>query len=844
MVLYCARDAPYNQYYFLSTRPTGERTRIMTVELQVTPAQIQAVADTVQVHKFGGSSLADAYCYRRVARIVTEYAGASDLVVVSAAGDTTNRILAIIDAQADDLGVAEVLLKQLQKYQQGLITELLNGDLQAQLLALSNQDFARWWGWLQGDEIITHRPELLSYGELWSARLLAALLKQQGIKADYIDARDFLIADDAPEPHIRVEVSRIGLLNRIAPHPGVRFIVTGFICSDPTGRSLILGRNGSDYSATLVGSLIDSKQVTIWKDVAGVYSADPRKVERVVSLPLLDWHEAEELARLGSPVLHPRTFQPVNRKRMVIAVRSSLKVENQQTRIGQYDDTEPKGKVLTSLTDVVLFRVNLSNAKLIQQFEELELVPLISWNEISQHHAYYAYHQNHLDYIERWLEHVDEADEVVQMQGYSMIALVGNRIQETTQYQTFKTELSAQNLRRLAFSPDNNAVIAILEQKLENRLLNRLHSQLFNYRRSLGVLVVGRGNIGSAWLALYRRLQERINEQMDVRILGILNSTRMWLDYHGLELDDWESSFDKFARPYELSQLIPELANAGCDELVMLDLTDSTEVAQLYPSFFANGVHIISANKRAGASRESQYNEIRTIQREYEREWYYNTTVGAGLPLNYTINDLINSGDTIRSISGIFSGTMSWLFENFNTEVKFSDLVREAKHRGLTEPDPRADLTGQDIIRKLLILAREIGLKLDWQDIQVDSLLPEQLHGISYEEFMQRLPELDAPMQELYRTAQQQGKVPRVLASFAVQPDDSVEARVGIEFIPAGDMLANLIPGENIFVIYTDWYHEMPLVISGPGAGKEVTAGGVQSDLNQLLSHLSNRHQG
>ena len=213
MVLYCARDAPYNQYYFLSTRPTGERTRIMTVELQVTPAQIQAVADTVQVHKFGGSSLADAYCYRRVARIVTEYAGASDLVVVSAAGDTTNRILAIIDAQADDLGVAEVLLKQLQKYQQGLITELLNGDLQAQLLALSNQDFARWWGWLQGDEIITHRPELLSYGELWSARLLAALLKQQGIKADYIDARDVLIADDAPEPNIRVEVSRIGALS-------------------------------------------------------------------------------------------------------------------------------------------------------------------------------------------------------------------------------------------------------------------------------------------------------------------------------------------------------------------------------------------------------------------------------------------------------------------------------------------------------------------------------------------------------------------------------------------------------------------------------------------------------
>lgn len=468
----------------------------MTVEVQVTPEQIQAVADTVQVHKFGGSSLADAYCYRRVARIVTEYAGASDLVVVSAAGDTTNRILAIIDAKADDLGVAEVLLKQLEKYQQGLILDLLNGDVQQRVLEQSQHDFARWYRWLNGDEAISRRPELLSYGELWSARLLAALLEQQGVTADYIDARTFLVADDAPEPHIRVEVSRAGLLNRIAPHPGTRFIVTGFICADPEGNSLILGRNGSDYSATLVGSLIDSKQVTIWKDVAGVYSADPRKVERVVSLPTIDWQEAEELARLGSPILHPRTFQPVNRERMVIAVRSSLKVENQQTRIGQYEDTDPKGKVLTSLTDVVLFRVDLSDAKLVQQFEDLELVPLISWNEIAQHHAYYAYHQNHLDYLERWLQEVDKADHVVQMQGYSMIALVGNRIQETAQYGTFKAELSAQNLRRLAFSSDSNAVIAILEQKLDNRLLNRLHSQLFNYRRSLGVLVVGRGNIG------------------------------------------------------------------------------------------------------------------------------------------------------------------------------------------------------------------------------------------------------------------------------------------------------------------------------------------------------------
>ncbi|HAE90952.1 MAG TPA: bifunctional aspartate kinase/homoserine dehydrogenase II, partial [Idiomarina sp.] len=313
--------------------------------------QIRTVADNVQVHKFGGSSLADAFCYRRVARIVTEYAGASDVVVVSAAGDTTNRILAIIKAQKESGDTADILLDQLERFQQGLIHELLGSEFAAPILEQSTVDFQRFRDFVAGKEIIEHEAELLSYGELWSARLLAALLRKQGTKADHIDARDFLKAEDAPEPVIQELESRHNLLNRVAPFPGTRFIVTGFIARGLNGESLTLGRNGSDYSATLVGSLLNSKQVTIWKDVAGVYSADPRKIERVVSLSTLDWSEAEELARLGSPVLHPRTFQPVDRDRMVISVRSSLKVENQQTRIGNFEHTEPKGKVFTSLSE-------------------------------------------------------------------------------------------------------------------------------------------------------------------------------------------------------------------------------------------------------------------------------------------------------------------------------------------------------------------------------------------------------------------------------------------------------------------------------------------------------------
>lgn len=805
----------------------------------LTEEQIQATADNVQVHKFGGSSLADAFCYRRVARIVTEYAGASDLIVVSAAGDTTNRLLAIIAASKKAGDTASILLEQLQRFQLGLITELLGQAHDQRLTQLIIQDCERIQAVILGKEQVLQDAELLSYGELWSARLLAALLRKQGTRAEPIDARDFLSAEDAPEPIIQVQSSRQALLQRVAPHPGTRFIVTGFIARGINGESLTLGRNGSDYSATLVGSLLDVKQVTIWKDVAGVYSADPRKIERVVSLPSLDWAEAEELARLGSPVLHPRTFQPVNRQRMVISVRSSLKVENQQTRIGQFEQTEPRGKVFTSLSEVVLFKVELTDKQLVDQLNELDLAPLFAWTEPEQHQQYLVFHQNHLDYIDRWLTQIDHNNAITQLRGYSMIALVGNRIQETDQYTTFKLQLGEQSVRRFGLGEQGNSAIAILEQQLDSRLLNRLHSQLFNYRRSLGVLVLGRGNIGSAWLELFKQQRDRINQMMDVRVIGIANSKRLWLDYSGVELASWAADFDRLARPYVLTELLRELPNAPYDELVVIDLTDAKAIAQLYPSLFANGLHIISANKRAGSADEALYREIRTIQQEYKREWLYNTTVGAGLPLNYAINDLRSQGDEIRSISGIFSGTMSWLFENFTAGTQFSELVAEAKSRGYTEPDPREDLSCQDLVRKLLILAREIGLKLDWQDIQVNSLVPEHLRDISSKLFMERLAELDEPMNAMLHEAEQEGKVPRLLASFSVTEERRVNAKIGIEYIPAGDMLANLIPGENIFVIYTDWYAEMPLVISGPGAGKQVTAGGVQSDLNQLLAKLS-----
>lgn len=797
----------------------------------------QPVSD-IQVHKFGGSSLADAFCFRRVARIVTEYAGASDAVVVSAAGDTTNRLLAVYhQQQAGHTAQANRQLTELSAFQQGLVQELLPESARAVVSEALATDLTQLAHWLSQPETLTEAA-ICAYGEVWSSRLLAALLNHQGQRTVALDSREFLTAAAAAEPVIELAESQQRLHLQMQPYPGHRFIITGFICAEAgTGDTLLLGRNGSDYSATLIGQLLDSRQVTIWKDVAGVYSADPRLVSKVTSLPALDWAEATELARLGSPVLHPRTFQPVDRAETVISVRSSLKPGHQQTRIGQYPETVGRAKVLTTSSDIRLFQLAAEAHQLHEQLLGEGPSPLVHWLQ-EDGSTLLAYHPNHLEHVRQQVARHDA--ELVELGDHSLLALVGARVHESQQYLQFRRTLQGEPLLHLSVSPGKCSAVAILQGSVDEHFFNRLHSQLFNDRRRIGLVLLGPGNIGQAWLDLFQHQQNRLNEHAEVRLLGIANSTRLWYDPAGLDLLHWPSDFAREAREYRLSQLLQELPRAPWDDIAILDLTASETLAGQYPSLLANGCHLISANKFGNAASEALYQEIRTIQHEYNRQWLYNTTVGAGMPLNYAIQDLLRSGDRIQSVSGIFSGTLSWLFEQYaGDQVPFSQLVNEALEAGYTEPDPREDLGCQDLARKLLILSRELGVELKPEHLKVTSLVPETLRDISRQEFIQRLAELDQPLLELWQQARQRGELPRVIARLDAPRDQPATASVQLEFVPEHSMLGNLIPGENIFVITSDWYQQMPLVISGPAAGREVIAGGVQSDVHELLRTLA-----
>lgn len=801
------------------------------------------------VHKFGGSSLADPVCYRRVASILEQQAeqqgGGRELVVVSAAGKTTNRLIQLVElAEAGDEAAGEAI-SALQAYQQSLIDGLLEGELHLELSQQLADDMQLIAKTLEGQFDRFERNGLLAFGEVWSARLLAALLTSRGDKAIWLDARSFLRAEDGALVKVDTALSSELLKARLAEHAG-RIVVTGFIAADMEGRSLLLGRNGSDYSASLLALLADGESTTIWSDVAGVYSADPRRVKEARLLERLSLAEANELARLGSSVLHSRTLQPVADSRQRLTLRCSYNPDEGCTHILRRAPRSGGARIVSSVDQIALI--------------ELKVLPQTDFEQtVAAIEAYLARHRLNPLTLQRQpdrrilrlaytLEVAQGAFELlrdfqlqgsftalIQREGYSLVALVGAGVTDNAeQCHRFYQLLADQPLEFVQVAKDGLSLVAVLRQVVLEPLLIALHSALFSRPNRVGLVVFGKGNIGGHWLNLYAREKARLEHELNLALTlyGVFSSEGGLLDEEGLDPLKVQDNFNP--KPLIWPELLAQLEQHGFDTLIALDMTASETVSRYYPDFAQLGIHIIAANKFAGAADSEFYQRIKQTCRDHQVQWHYNATVGAGLPIQSSIQMLRQSGDRIQGVSGIFSGTLSWLFQQYDGSRPFSELVDEAWQHGLTEPDPREDLSGQDVRRKLLILAREAGFELDSADIELENLVPVSLRKVSADQFMDRLKELDDPIQTAFEGARRVGKVLRYVARF----EHDGKARVGLEALEPHHPFANLLPCDNIFAIESDSYRTNPLVIQGPGAGREVTAAAIQYDLWQICASL------
>ncbi|GAA0551057.1 bifunctional aspartate kinase/homoserine dehydrogenase II [Rheinheimera aquimaris] len=780
----------------------------------------QTQLNTTQVHKFGGSSLASAARFSAVADIIQQQDPQHQLwVVVSAPGDTTDTLLHII-ACADDTVSRDQALTALQKQLQQLITAALPA-------ADATEVSVKLKHWLaEVPDALTQKRfnDVLAIGELVSTTLLSAILRQRQLSATALDARDFLRLK-RHQPDLTQSTALLSTLTL----PGHIHVVTGYIARDEKGRSITLGRNGSDYSATLVGALVNATEVTIWTDVKAIYSADPRKVVAAIPYQQVSWHQACQLAQLGNPVLHARTLAPLSGTQTALRVRSSYEPQLPGCRVVQ--QVAGRQSFITELNDVTLLTLH-SDIALSAERLALELQqPVISLPQQGDNLCWLL----PTACAEQALACLADADihAVWDTQRYCALAW----LKGADPVLPAQADSVLQPHAVLHRYENEQQVIWLLARPLSSDVLQQVHQQLIPHTPSLRVVVAGTGNVGTEFLSMLMVQQKRLSTKVQLQLAGVLNS-RQALLADNLDISQWQlllAQSDSCC-PQQLSAYLTALP----EPKVLVDITPSQAFARLYPDFIAAGCDIISANKQGVTLPETEYLQIKRAGQFHNKQWLTNTTCGAGIPVQRTLQELISAGDNITEVSGIFSGTLSWLLCQFDGSKPFSDFVLDARQAGLTEPDPRDDLSGKDVQRKLLVLARELGISLELDDIRLQPLLPVGLENGSWQDFWARRSLLDAELAQLLTQAKAGGKVLRYVACLSIR-NGSVRADVSLQQVSAGHALAAIAPCDNVFVIRSDWYNDNPLVLKGPGAGKVVTAGGLHTDLAVLVNQLTGK---
>jgi aspartokinase/homoserine dehydrogenase 1 len=821
---------------------------------------------TWTVHKFGGTSVADASCIRRVAGIIGGQRPGNLAVVVSAMKGVTDDLLGLVDKAAKRQPV-EPTLNALRARHEKANVELLGAAGAKPIMAELDQDLADIESILKALALVRaasnrSRDLVSGYGEIWSARQIAAFFKKElnGRDVLFLNARDVLVIEHTEMgPVTNWELSRPKLTAAIpSGFQGVA-VITGFVASDKDGLPTTLGRNGSDYSASIFGALLDADEVHIWTDVDGVMSGDPRQVPEAKIIDEMSYSEAMELAYFGAKVIHPQTMAPAVGRGIPLWIRNTFNAAHPGTKISASSSSRAAAvKGISGIDKVAL--VNLEGAGMIgvpgtadRLFGALRdagvSVMLISQGS-SEHSICFAVREETAEQVRTVVERafaVELSEGQVQRVGVTkscaIIAVVGDDMagMPGSAGRFFGTLGNAGiNVRAIAQGASERNISAVIDAKDMTRAIRAVHSSFYLSAKTVSIGVLGPGLVGGTLLDQLARAAPALRTKfnLDLRVRAIGSSKRMLLDEQRLDLRKWRELFEKGAA-MDHDKLVAHIQADYLPHAVLIDCTANQAVADRYAEWLQRGIHVITPNKRAHSGPIAYYDDLKRLSHGARAHFLYEATVGAGLPVIQTLKDLVQTGDEIRSISGIFSGTLAYLFNLFDGTRPFSDIVREAKAKGYTEPDPRDDLSGTDVARKAVILAREAGLTLELADIAVESLVPAALKDASVDEFLQRLPDFDAPMAERVAGAKRAGQVLRYVASIDVKAG---KAKVGLESFAPKHPFANISLTDNIVQFETGRYCDNPLIIRGPGAGPAVTAGGIFADLLRLCSMLSGNH--
>ena len=809
----------------------------------------------MQVLKFGGSSVASAKNINSVISIIKNAVSNDDriVVVLSAFGGITDALLEAVNlASKADTFYNEKLALIVQRHLTA-VKDLIPLDKQSGVLSMVKkrcneiEDICR--GVFLLKELTAHtKDSITSYGELLSTQIFSAKLNSLQINNTWKDSRELIITNsEFGRATVDFAITNKNISDFFSSGDSVLCIIPGFIGSDKNGNTTTLGRGGSDYTASIFGAALHASAVEIWTDVSGMMTADPVLVSNAKVIPDISYQEAMELSHFGAKVIYPSTIQPVISGSIPVWIKNTFSPGDAGTKIQngiQGNGNSIRG--ISSINNLVLLSLEGSgmpgipgfSKRLFEALSNERINVILITQSSSEYSICVAIEEA---YSDRAKEVIDEAfayeietkkvEKLIVEKSLAIVALVGDNMKNhpgISGKMFGALGRNGVNVRAIAQGSSERNISAVISIRDVKKAINVLHEEFFETTyKQVNLFISGTGNVGGKLLAQLQEQQHYLQEnlRLQVRVAGIANSRKMLFNDKGVDLQNWKELLQG-GDAMNMDEFIEIIQNKNLRNAVFIDVTANDEIAKAYHRFLKKSISVVACNKVACSSSYEYYKKLKDLAREFNALFLFETNVGAGLPVIGTLNNLIRSGDKINRIEAVLSGTLNFVFNNYTGEKSFAKVVRQAQDEGYTEPDPRLDLSGVDVMRKIMILARETGEKLEMSDIGNNSFMPEDCMQGDVENFYNEMEKREAHFAGLVKEAGDAGKQLKFVAKY-----ENGKASVGLQHIGPQHDFYHLYGKDNAVLFYTNRYVEQPLVIKGAGAGAEVTASGVFADI-------------
>lgn len=808
----------------------------------------------MQVLKFGGSSVANAQNIKQVIAIVQQKVQAdTTLVVVSALGGITDLLL---QCSADAAGGNEAYKEHLQEIESRhlqAVRELVPITSQSSVLSFVKTQCNEMEDICNGIFLLREltartKDRMASYGELLSSRIIAAAMQSENLPAHWADSSRLIITNaQFGNAVVNFPASNVNVCSYVQDHPSALYVAPGFIAGNEEGIPTTLGRGGSDYSAAIYAAALKASVLEIWTDVSGMMTADPRLVRHAKIIDNISYQEAMELSHFGAKVIYPPTIQPVMDKGIPVWIKNTFAPEDKGTLI-QDRTTASESSVtgISSISNIALISLEGSgmigipgfSKRLFEALAVQKINVIIITQSSSEHSICVGIDEKNVALAKQVVDDtfsyeisLKQLEPLKTETALAVIALVGDRMKNHTGISgKFFSALGKNgvNIRAISQGSSERNITAVILAKDVRKAINVTHEVFFEKAiKEVNLFIAGVGNVGSRLIAQIQQQQQYLQQQLNVKIklAGMANSKKIYIDEAGIDTANWQSFLDDGLNG-NIHDFVDKCIQLNLRNTVFVDVTANEIVANVYERLLRKTIAVVACNKIACSSALSYYKRLKETSKEFNAKFLFETNVGASLPIIGTLNDLLLSGDKIIEMQAVLSGTLNFVFNNYDGTRSFAAVVRQAQDEGYTEPDPRLDLSGKDVMRKIMILAREAGHSLEMEDISNNNFMPDECMQGTVDDFYASMEKHEAHFRKILDAANAQNCKLKFVASFK-----DGKASVGLQHIDPAHDLYHLYGKDNIVLFNTTRYVQQPLVIKGAGAGAELTASGVFADI-------------